>query len=182
MHPGEAIRGFLAALGVPAERIPADLDAQAGLYRSLLAGRRMLIVLDNARDAAQVRPLLPGQRGLPGRGDQPEPADRPGRRRGARPLSLDVLTEEEARELLARRLGASGSRRSPTRSMSSIELCARLPLALAIVAARAAAHPACPLAALAAELRDARWPAGRLDAGDAGHEHPGGVLLVLPEP
>ena len=63
MSPAEALRGFLDALAVPPERIPAGLDAQAGLYRSLLAGRRMLIVLDNARDAEQVRPLLPGSSG-----------------------------------------------------------------------------------------------------------------------
>ena len=63
MDPGEAIRGFLHALGLPPQRIPTGLDAQVASYRSALAGRQVLVVLDNARDAEQVRPLLPGAPG-----------------------------------------------------------------------------------------------------------------------
>ena len=85
--PAEAVRGFLDALGVPAERVPAGAGRAGGLYRSLLAGRRMLVVLDNARDADQVRPLLPGTPGCLVAGHQPQPAHRPGRGATARTRS-----------------------------------------------------------------------------------------------
>jgi tetratricopeptide (TPR) repeat protein/transcriptional regulator with XRE-family HTH domain len=163
--PAEAVRGFLDALGVPPERIPASPDAQAGLYRSLLADKRMLIVLDNARDEAQVRPLLPASpaslvvvtsrsrlAGLAA-------AD------GARLLGLDVLTRAEAIELLAARLGAARAAAEPGAVGQIADMCAHLPLALTVAAARAAARPRFPLAALAAELRDVD---GRLDALDSG--------------
>jgi DNA-binding SARP family transcriptional activator len=99
--PAEAIRGFLDALGVPPQRIPADADAQAALYRSLVAERRMLIVLDNARDEAQVRPLLPASPAsmviITSRNQLTGLAAAD----GARLLSLDVLTHDEAVQLLA---------------------------------------------------------------------------------
>jgi hypothetical protein len=101
----DAVRGFLDALGVPAAQIPAAPQAQAGLYRSLLSGRRMLILLDNARDVAQVRPLLPGSAGclvlVTSRSQLTGlvAAD------GARVLTVDVLTDAEALALLGRRLG-----------------------------------------------------------------------------
>jgi tetratricopeptide (TPR) repeat protein len=146
--PAAAIRGFLDALGTPQEHIPASLDAQAGLYRGLLASRRMLIVLDNARDASQVRPLLPASPGcLVVVTSRSQLADLVAVD-GAYPLALDLLAETEATELLGQRLG------------ELTELCARLPLALCIAAARAATHPHFPLAWLAAELRDT---ARRLD-------------------
>ena len=163
--PAAAIRGFLDALGVTPERIPRQRDAQAGLYRSLLAGKRMLIVLDNARDEEQVRPLLPASpaslalvtsrnqfAGLTA-------ADR------ARLLTLDVLSHDEAVQMLTVRLAAGRAAAEPDAVSEIAALCARLPLALAVAAARAEARPGFPLAALAAELRDA---AGRLDALDAG--------------
>ena len=168
--PAEAVRGFLDAFDVPPERIPASLDAQAGLYRSLLAGRRILVVLDNARDAEQARPLLPGTPtalALVTSRSQLTPlvaAD------GAHPLTLDLLTEAEARELLARRLGPARVAAEPQAAEEIIASCVRLPLALTIAAARAATRPDFPLTTLAAELADA---GGRLDAlfaGDAATE------------
>ena len=122
----------------------------------------MLIVLDNARDADQVRPLLPGTARLPGRGHQPQPADRPGRRRRrARRSPLDLLTVGEARDLLRPPPRPAAVAAEPAAADELITRCARLPLALAIVAARAATHPHLSLGALAAELRDSR---DRLDA------------------
>jgi tetratricopeptide (TPR) repeat protein len=181
MPAGEATQIFLEALGVRPARIPAGLESRAALYRSLLAGRRMLVLLDNAADADQVRPLLPGSPGclvlVTSRSQLTDLVAT----EGAYSLALDLLTSTEARELLARRLGAGrlggdhadggqlGGGRPGSEAAAAgelIELCARLPLALAIMAARAASQPGRPLAALAADLRDA---GGRLDALDAGH-------------
>ena len=159
MDPAEAVRWFLDALGVPPDRIPADLDALAALYRSQLAGRRMLLVLDNARDSAQVRPLLPGTPGclvlVTSRSQLTSliAAD------GASPLTLDLLTGEEARLLLSRRLGTDRVAAEPVAVTEIIARCARLPLALALIAARAVVRPAVELCLMADELSDAeqRW-------------------------
>jgi len=165
--PAEVIRDFLGAFQVPPTSIPAGLEAQAAMYRSLLAGRRMLVVLDNAHDCEQVRPLLPGSPGclvlVTSRSELPGLVAA----EGARPLSLDVLTDAEAHELLARRIGAARLAAEPGAARELTELCARLPLALAITAARAGARPGFALAPLAAELRDAR---GRLDALATGEQ------------
>jgi tetratricopeptide (TPR) repeat protein/transcriptional regulator with XRE-family HTH domain len=161
----EAIRGFLDALSVPPERIPATPDAQAGLYRSLLADRSMLIVLDNARDEQQVRPLLPASPGslvlVTSRNQLGGliAAD------GARLLTLDVLSHAEAVQLLTARIGNARAAAEPGAIDRIASLCACLPLALAVAAARAVTTPSLSLAALAAELADS---AGRLDALDAG--------------
>ncbi|MEN3361419.1 MAG: hypothetical protein V7637_5401, partial [Mycobacteriales bacterium] len=155
-----AVRGFLDALGVPVARIPADLTAQAALYRSALAGRRMLVVLDNAATVEQVRPLLPGSPGCVVVVTSRDQLSGLVAVDGARPLALDVLTTGEARELLAGRLGGARLAAEPDAVAEIVAGCSRLPLALAVVAARAATRPRLPLAALADQLR----PAGRLDA------------------
>jgi tetratricopeptide (TPR) repeat protein len=163
MAPAAAVRGFLDALGVPAERVPSSLDAQVALYRSLLAGRRVLVVLDNARDAAQARPLLPGTPTalvvVTSRSQLTSlvAVD------GAHSLTVALLTEAEARELLTRRLGPDQIVAEPQAVEQIVASCARLPLALTIAAARAE-QSGFPLAALAGELAEA----GGLDALDAG--------------
>jgi tetratricopeptide (TPR) repeat protein/transcriptional regulator with XRE-family HTH domain len=166
MAAAEAVRGFLDALGVPPDRIPAQPEARAGLYRSLLADRRMLIVLDNAKDEQQVRPLLPAnpaslvlvtsRNQLGGLAA----ADR------ARLLTLDVLSHQEAVHMLTARIGTSRAAAEPAAVGQVAGLCGRLPLALAVAAARAEARPGFPLTALAAELRDRARLLDALDAGD----------------
>jgi len=165
LPPEAAVRGFLDALAVPPERIPADPGARASLYRSLLAGQRMLVVLDNARDPAQVRPLLPGSPGCLVLVTSRSQLTGLAAVDGARTLTLDLLTPQEARDLLARRLGTERVTAEPAAAGELTELCARLPLALNITAARAAARPAFPLAVFATQLRQARDRLTALDAG-----------------
>jgi DNA-binding SARP family transcriptional activator/tetratricopeptide (TPR) repeat protein len=164
--PAEAITELLEALEVPAGRLSPRLDARAGLYRSLVAGKRMLVVLDNARDEAQVRPLLPGASTcvvlVTGRSQLAGLVAV----EGARPLTLDVLSETEARQLLASHLGADRVAGEAAEVAELTALCARLPLALAITAARAALRPVFPLASLTAGLRDTRERLDWLGTGD----------------
>jgi DNA-binding SARP family transcriptional activator/tetratricopeptide (TPR) repeat protein len=153
MTTAEAVRLLLDSLGVPPQRVPVSEQAQIGLYRSLLAGRRVLVVLDNAATAEQVRPLLPGSPGclavatsrnqLSGLGTE-----------AAHPLTLDVLNPAEGRDLLAGRLGSARVAAEPGPVKEIIDLCAGLPLALAVVAARAAAQPRLRLSSFAAELNE----------------------------
>jgi DNA-binding SARP family transcriptional activator/tetratricopeptide (TPR) repeat protein len=166
--PGEAVRGFLDALGVAPERIPPGEQAQVGLYRSLLAGRRVLILLDNARDAEQVRPLLPGAAGCMVVVTSRDQLTGLVATEGARPLSLDLLSTAEARDLLAGRLGRTRVDTEPAAVDELIAGCARLPLALAVVAARAVTNDGFPLASLAGELRSARGGLAAFDGGDPG--------------
>ncbi|MET0136634.1 MAG: BTAD domain-containing putative transcriptional regulator [Kibdelosporangium sp.] len=149
----EAVRGFLEALGVAPHRMPADLDAQTALYRSLLAGRRVLVLVDDARDADHVRPLLPGTPGCMVVITSRTQLLGLVARNGAHPLALGLPTIDEAREIFVRRLGASRVDAEAAAVDEIIGRCGRLPLALAIVAARAATPPAFPLVSIAAELR-----------------------------
>ncbi|MFI7546994.1 BTAD domain-containing putative transcriptional regulator [Actinoplanes sp. NPDC049599] len=160
VEPGDALRGFFDAFAVPNAQVPARLEDQAALYRSLLAGRRILVVLDNARDSEQIGPLLPGAPGCA--------VVVTSRRRlagvaaaGADVLSLDLLAPGEAREFFSGRVGAARVAAEPVAFDAIVADCARLPLALAIVAARAAVYPEQSLTALATDLREA---AGGLDA------------------
>jgi len=164
--PGEAIRGFLGALQAPAERIPASLDGQTALYRALLAGRRVLVVLDNARDADQVRPLLPASPTCLIIVTSRHQLTGLAAGESASALTLDLFTAAEARDLLVRHLGPARVDAEPAAVDRLIVHCVRLPLALAIVAARAAAHPAFPLTAFADELAGTGHRLDALDAGD----------------
>jgi DNA-binding SARP family transcriptional activator len=152
MSPADAVRYLLDALQVPPERIPADLAARVGLYRSRLAGRRILVVLDNARDAGQVRPLLPGVPGCVTLVTSRDDLSGLVIAEAARLLPLDLMSSGEARQLLSNRLG--GERVAAERAAVDeiIRRCERLPLALSIVAARAVARPAFALRVLAGEL------------------------------
>jgi DNA-binding SARP family transcriptional activator len=160
LSPEAALRVLLPALGVPEHRLPRGQDALAGLYRTVLSGRRTLLLLDDVLETEQVRALLPAspgcltvitsRRGLPGLVAA-----------GAKPLRLDLPSTGDALALLTRHLGRRRPATDPATAEDIVALCGRLPLALAVVAARAATRPGSPLAAVAAELRRSR---GGLDA------------------
>ncbi|ROO61136.1 DNA-binding SARP family transcriptional activator [Micromonospora sp. Llam0] len=166
LDPAEVVRGFLATLGVAPQRVPIGLAAQTAHYRSLVAGRRMLIVLDNARDAEQVRPLLPGAPGcvtvVTSRGQLGGlvAVD------GARPVALDLFTDAEARRFLARRLGPARVRAEPAAAQQIVDRCARLPLALAVAAARVVVNRTVTLTDLAGELTEVGAGLDAFDGGD----------------
>ena len=160
MRPAEALRGFLDAYGVSAQRIPSSEADQAALYRSVLAGRRVLVLLDNARDAEQIRPLLPASVGCLTVVTSRQQLGGLVAVDGAQPLPLDVLPPMEARAILIRRLGPTRVAAEPDAVDEIVGRCGRLPLALTVAAARALLSPDRPLSTLAAELADHR---SRLD-------------------
>ncbi|HEX8866853.1 MAG TPA: NB-ARC domain-containing protein [Lentzea sp.] len=157
MPVAEAVRGFLDAFGVPSDAIPVSLDAQTALFRSKIAQRRVLLVLDNVNNVAQVRPLLPGGPGCFALITSRNSLAGLIAEHGVRPLRLDLLSDDEAAALLRKRLGDVDTN-------SLVDLCAGLPLALSIVAARVAEQPDIPIAELVGELRAERLEA--LDLGD----------------
>lgn len=160
LDPGPALAGFLGALGVAPAEIPLDLGERTALYRSALAGRKVLVVLDNAVGPEQVKPLLPGSPGAPSSSPAaPASPVSPGPTRCAWRPSPD-----EALELFTRITGASRVAAEPGLAEEIVVACGLLPLAVRIVASRLAADPALTLAALAGELRDQR----RLTALDDG--------------
>ena len=163
-----ALRAMLNAFGVPDELVPFDADARAGLFRSLLADRRVLVVLDNALNADHVRPLLPGSARCAVVVTSRTELSGLVAGQGACRLGLGLLDADEGRALLVAHLGAGPVDRDPAALAELVDRCARLPLALTVAAARAASHPDFPLAVLAAELRHAGRRLDALDAGDEG--------------
>ncbi|MET7357929.1 BTAD domain-containing putative transcriptional regulator [Streptomyces sp. NPDC005562] len=148
---GRALTGFLRALGVPESAVPDGLDQQTALYRSLLAGRRVLVLLDNARDTAQVRPLLPG---TPGCAVLVTSRSRTITLPGARLLDVETMDEAQGLGLLSAMAGADRVAAEPAAARELVATCGGLPLAVRIAAARLAARPGRSVADLAARLRD----------------------------
>ena len=152
VDPAEVVRGFLDALGVPVDKVPVSVAAQSALFRSLVAGRRVLVLLDNARNSGQVRPLLPGDASclvvITSRNDLADLVAQ----EGARPLKLDVLSSGDAAALIAEHVGGQMVASEPDAVARLVEACSGLPLAVAIVAARAATRPSLSLGDIAHDL------------------------------
>ncbi|WP_328760349.1 AfsR/SARP family transcriptional regulator [Streptomyces sp. NBC_00271] len=166
LDPADVIRLFLDALGVPPSQVPADPQAQVSLYRSLLADRRVLIVLDNARDTEQVRQLLPGTPSCLVLVTSRSQLQGLVARSGAHPLALGLMPPSEAKEVLIRRVGVARVTADSRAADDIVRLCGRLPLALAIVAARASMYPHFPLSAISADLRDSQGSLNVFSATD----------------
>ncbi|WP_127503950.1 ATP-binding protein [Actinoplanes solisilvae] len=164
VDPADALARMLAALGVPPAEIPLGLDEQAARYRTQLARRRMLVVLDNAGTVDQVRPLLPGAGDCVTLVTSRDSLAGLVARDGAYRLDLDLLPVPDATALLRRLIGPRVDD-EPGAVAKLIEQCARLPLALRVAAELAAARPGSALAELVAELADQQQRLGLLDPG-----------------
>ncbi|MET9346709.1 AfsR/SARP family transcriptional regulator [Streptomyces termitum] len=161
--PETVLGSFLRALGTPDAAIPDSVQERAALYRSTLDGRRVLVLLDNARDAAQIRPLLPGTAGcaalVTSRMRMVDLA-------GAHLVDLDVMSPEEALQLFTRIVGAERVRAEREASLDVVAACGFLPLAIRIAASRLAARRTWTVSVLAAKLADERRRLDELQAGD----------------
>jgi tetratricopeptide (TPR) repeat protein len=165
VEPAVAVRGFLDSLGLAPDSVPSDPETQVALYRSMVADKRMLILLDNARDSSQIIPLLPGSTSCTVLVTSRNHLTGLVATHGARSLTLSMLSDFEAHELLAERLGHERVEADPCAVGDLVGYCAGLPLALGIVAAHADTHSDLSLAALAAELGET---SARLDVLDGG--------------
>jgi tetratricopeptide (TPR) repeat protein/transcriptional regulator with XRE-family HTH domain len=175
LKSGEALAGFLRSLGVAEQEIPAETAQRAALYRSVLAGRKVLVLLDNACDAEQVRPLLPGSPSCAAVVTSRDALAGLVARDGAERLDIDMLSPVEATSLLRKLIGdrAEADKRA---AVALAELCARLPLALRVAAELAAASPYMPLSDLVNELTDQHR---RLDLLNAAGDPQTAVRTVL---
>ncbi len=175
MTAADALAGFLRALGVPGQDIPSEVGERAALYRSLLAGRRILVVADNAGSVEQARPLLPGSPSCAAVVTSRDALVGLVARDGAQRLDLDLLPLAEAvgllRVLIGERVDAD-----PGATAALAAQCSRLPLALRVAAELAIARPATPLADLVGELADQQR---RLDLLDAGRDPRTAVRAVF---
>ncbi|MGW9118803.1 BTAD domain-containing putative transcriptional regulator [Streptomyces sp. NPDC055663] len=162
-EPETVLGSFLRALGTPDAAIPDSLEDRAALYRSVLNGRRVLVLLDNARDAAQVRPLLPGTEGcaalITSRGHLGDLA-------GAHLVDLDVLSPEEALQLFTRIVGSERVAGERAAALDVVAACGFLPLAIRIAATRLAVRRTWTVSVLAAKLADERRRLDELQSGD----------------
>lgn len=161
--PLDILGELLRSLGVPAARVPPGLAERAALYRTLLAGRRVLVLADDAASAAQVRPLLPGTAGT---AVLVASSSRLADLEGASCLAVSGLSADEAIALLAKIAGRRRVDAEPDAARAIVAACAGLPLALRIAGARLAADPARPLAELATAVSDNRRLLGELSIGD----------------
>ncbi|GAA1346917.1 AfsR/SARP family transcriptional regulator [Saccharothrix algeriensis] len=168
LDPRAALVGFLRALGLTDSQIAVDLEAQAAQYRSLLAGRRVLVLLDNARSAEQVRPLLPGSAGCLVLVTSRHRLDDLVVTEGAAALHVQTLPEESAESLLAAVLGRHRTDQEPAAVAELVALCDRLPLALRIAGARLASRPRWTIQSLVDELRDEQHRLSALELPEAG--------------
>ncbi|MEV7790029.1 BTAD domain-containing putative transcriptional regulator [Streptomyces sp. NPDC088106] len=162
-EPETVLGSFLRALGTPDSEVPDSLEERGTLFRSLLDGRRVLVLLDNAKDAAQVRPLLPGTEGcatlVTSRVRMVDLA-------GAHLVDLDVMSPDEALHLFTKIVGAERVASEREAALDVVAACGFMPLAIRIAASRLAARRTWTVSVLAAKLADERYRLDELQAGD----------------